>query len=77
MLQENAPYSVAVEDDNFIVRLDRRLFDQAEITRFLDYLRIESFRKRSQATPDEIEQLAQDVKRSIWERLKPQFLDEE
>lgn len=74
---DNAPYSIAVDENDFVVRLNRQFFPKEAISRFLDFLSIEFVRKRSQASQDEIDQLAKEIKQKAWARIKPQFVVEQ
>lgn len=69
-------YSIAVENSDIVVRLNRNTIDQAALVRFLDYLELEAIRKRSQLTNEQVVELADDIDRAAWERLKPTFEQE-
>lgn len=66
-------YEVAVDADSILVRMPADLFSREEIVRFLDYLEVESIRRRSQLTQAEAEQLAVEIDqeglRQLRERL--------
>ncbi|MCB0187277.1 MAG: hypothetical protein KDE31_23580 [Caldilineaceae bacterium] len=68
------PFSIAVEEDEFVIRADRTLFDMEELTQFLEYLRIRSLRSRSQASQPEIDELARSVNKKVWQQLKHRVL---
>lgn len=68
------PYQVAVAPDEIIVRLDRTLFQPADLTELLDYLQLKALRRQSQLTDAEIEQLAEEINQSGWKRIKQNFL---
>jgi hypothetical protein len=68
------PYSVAVDDQTITIRADRTVFDSVALTKLLDYLSLESIRRRSQATQAEVDTLAKDVNRKAWERLQRQLM---
>jgi hypothetical protein len=68
------PYSIAIEEEAFVVRFDRNFFSQDELSELLDYLRIKALRSRSQLADDQIAELADVVKRSGWKRIKDDFL---
>lgn len=69
----NPAYSIAIENSDIVVRLNRNTIDQAALVRFLDYLELETIRKRSQLTDEQAAELASDVDRAVWERLRPTF----
>jgi hypothetical protein len=55
------PYQVAVAQDEIVVRLDRTLFEAADLTELLDYLRLKVIRRQSQLTEAEIAELADEI----------------
>jgi hypothetical protein len=67
-----ATYQVAVEQDSILVRMPANLFNREEIIRFLDYLEVESIRRRSQLTRTEAEQLADEIDQAGWRQLQDQ-----
>lgn len=75
-MTQTVPFSIAVEADEFVIRADRALFDAESLTKFLDYLRIKSLRSRSQASAQDIDELAQSVNQAVWQQLKPIVLRE-
>lgn len=68
------PYQVAVAQNEIVVRLDRALFEAADLTELLDYLRLKVIRRQSQLTDTEIAELADEINQSGWERIKQEFL---
>ena len=42
-------YNITVDDQDFIVRFNRDLMDRDTLSKFLDYLELETIRKRSQS----------------------------
>ena len=72
----SSAYSIAVENSDIIVRLNRNTIDQDALVRFLDYLELEAIRKRSQLTDKQAAELAADIDRAAWETLKPTFEQE-
>ncbi|MEM7128526.1 MAG: hypothetical protein AAF702_19490 [Chloroflexota bacterium] len=73
--RENVPYRITVDKNDFVVRLNQQFFQKEAISRFLDFLSVEIVRTRSQATEQEIEQLAKEVKQKAWSRVKDQFFE--
>jgi len=53
-----------------------RPYDPDLLTKFLDYLSLESIRRRSQATQAEVDVLAAEVNRKAWQRVQGQILVE-
>lgn len=69
-------FTVAVNDKDIVVRVDRELIDETSLRRLLDYIELESIRKRSKLTEEQAARLAQEVDRAAWESSKPKFLEE-
>lgn len=70
---ERSLYTVAVENNEFVIRVNRDLIQREELSRILDYLLIQSIKRRSQATQEEVDALATEVKRAAWRRVQPLF----
>lgn len=66
-------YDIAVQDEEFVIRFNKSIFDHDEITRFLDYLELESLRRRSQLTRAQAESLADEIDHAGWQTLKSSF----
>jgi hypothetical protein len=69
----SSAYSIAVENSDIIVRLNRHTIDQDALVRFLDYLELETIRRRSQLTDEQAAKLAADIDHATWETLKSKF----
>lgn len=67
-------YSIAVEDQDVIVRLRGGVLDRAAVSKFLDYLELESIRRRSELSEADAQALASEVDRAVWERTRPEDL---
>ena len=65
-----ATYQVAVEEDSILVRVPTNLFNRDEIVRFLDYLEVETIRRRSQLTRAAAEQLAAEIDQAGWRQVR-------
>lgn len=73
-MSSSEPYSIAIEEEAIVIRADRTVFDIEALVKFFDNLRIESIRRRSQATQAVIDALADAVDRKVWQRLRTQVL---
>ena len=69
----NSAYSIAVEDTDIVVRLNRNTINQDALRRFLDYLELETIRNQSQLTDEQAVELATNIDSAVWETLKPTF----
>jgi hypothetical protein len=69
-------YKINVEKRDIVVRFRRDLIDQSALGKFIDYLELESIRKRSQLTEAQATELAAEIDRSVWENIKDAFVAE-
>jgi len=65
----NRFYDITIEQHEFVVRFARTMFDQDDITRFLEYIELESIRKRSQLTQEQADTLANEIDRKGFDRF--------
>jgi hypothetical protein len=65
-------YSVGLENEDIVVRLKGGVLDRESLIRFLDFLELESIRRRSQLTDEQAATLAQEIDREVWDRARPQ-----
>lgn len=54
----------------------KEAYENEDLKRFLDFQRAREVAFRSQATEEQIAELAEEVKRSWWEKNKEWFLNE-
>jgi hypothetical protein len=58
------------------VRVNEEFFTEDVVSRFLDYLTLESIQKRSQLTQEDAEMLADEIKTAAWERVRHLFSEQ-
>jgi hypothetical protein len=61
-------YRIEVEEEDFVVRVRRNAVDRDRVSRFLDFLVLESIRERSELTEEDAALLADEIDASVWER---------
>jgi hypothetical protein len=61
-------YRIDLEEREIVIRLRRDSFDHEEVSRFLDYLEMESIRSRSELTETDAAALAAEIDRKVWDR---------
>jgi len=66
-------YELIGDKENVIIRLPKESIDQKAVEKLLDYLELESIRRRSELTTKDAEQLASEVKGSAWHQVKGLF----
>jgi hypothetical protein len=61
-------YQVDRNGDDVVIRIDAEQMDVEQISRFLDYMALESVRQRSELTEESAAALADEIDRAVWER---------
>ncbi|PSQ71549.1 MAG: hypothetical protein BRD38_01690 [Bacteroidetes bacterium QH_9_67_14] len=56
-----------------MVRFDDELVDRETVGKLLDYVELESIRKRSQLSEEKAVELADDIDRAVWEQVKHKY----
>jgi hypothetical protein len=69
----NLAYKVTGDQENIIISLSRESVDQKALEKLLDYLDLESIRRRSQLTDLDAASLTSDVKQAAWQKVKSLF----
>jgi len=68
-------YTLAVDNQDVVVRFDKSMIDWEMLARFLDYLELEAIRRRSKLTSAKAAELASAVDHVVWENLKSKYLE--
>ncbi len=69
-------YEIANEEDRIVIRIDAGLVDPAALTKLLDYLELESARRRSRLTEEQAAGLSMEVDHSVWEQVRRRYKEE-
>ncbi len=67
-------YQLTQENQEIVVRINKEIFTQEKLTRFLDYLTLESIGFSSQLSQEEAEQLANEIDGTIWQSIQNRIL---
>jgi hypothetical protein len=67
------PYQIENEEGDIVIRFDGELVDRSALARLLDFVELESIRRRSQLTEEDAAQLADEIDQSVWERIKHKY----
>lgn len=70
-------YTVTQENQEIVVRVNKAIFSEEKLAKFLDYLVLESVQSSSELTQTQADQLAQEIDQNIWESIKDRILGEE
>lgn len=63
-------YSIDVQDHDIVVRLRRDVLGREEVSRFLDYVELQSIRRRSELSAADAAALAAEIDQKVWERTR-------
>jgi hypothetical protein len=67
-------YKLDVSTDNgFTIRVEPGVLDRRRVSRFLDYLILETTRERSQLTRGEAAEIADEIDQAVWERVRGEY----
>ncbi len=66
-------YQIAIERETVVVRFQRDTIDETALAKFLDYIELQSIRKRSQLSENQAAALADEIDRAVWNALKSTF----
>jgi len=65
------PYRVDQQGKEIVIRVSSDLMSREEMVDLLDYIFLENVRQKASLSEAEIAALAKEVKRSVWERVRP------
>jgi len=68
-------FRVVMEQQDVVVRFRRDAVDIGALERFLDYLELESIRKRSHLSAEQAAALADEIDKSVWKSLRESFTE--
>lgn len=74
-MSQSAAYSINIENNQITLQLNANLVDRQALTRLLDFIELESIRKRSQLNQEQADSLAAEINQAAWENLKESFLE--
>ena len=69
-------YNITVENQDLIIRFRKDIIELDTLKKFLDYLELESLRKKSRMTIAQAETLAQEIDIDVWSNIKHKFVGE-
>lgn len=63
-------YRIDVGEQEMVVRLKRGVLGRDQVSRFLDFLELESIRQRSELTEADAALLADEIDDAVWARAR-------
>jgi hypothetical protein len=68
-------YSVANENGEVIIRLNRAAFDNRRITEILNLIVFDAIKQKSKLTEEQVESLSKEINKNVWETAKKRFVE--
>jgi hypothetical protein len=75
-MNEAKTYSIGVEDEDIVIRVNATLVDHDALAKLLDYVELESIRRRSRLTEEQAAALADQIKRDVWQSARERYVEE-
>lgn len=69
----SAAFRIAPEQGDIVIRLPRGSVDEEQLMALLDYLELETLRRRSELSGEDAERLAGDVNQNAWQQVRHLF----
>lgn len=73
-MPKNLSYNITLDNQDIIIKFNRNILDQESLTKFLEYLELETIRKRSNLTEEQATTLADEIDRDVWLKIKHKFV---
>ncbi|WP_017295550.1 hypothetical protein [Geminocystis herdmanii] len=68
-------YSLFQENQDIIVRVNKEIFSEKQLTKFLEYLILENISSSSKLTSEKAEELASEIDQKIWKSIESRILE--
>ncbi len=73
-MPDKALYNITLDNQDIIVRFNRNILDPDSLTKFLEYLELETIRSRSNLTQEQAAILAEEIDLDVWSKIKHKFV---
>lgn len=67
-MPSGSTYRIDSSGAEVVVRFSRELLSDEQISRFLDYVELESIRQKSELTEEDAAALADEIDQAVWEK---------
>ncbi len=69
-MSNNPYYNLTVDEQNIIIKLDKKTTDYQQLIQLLNYLEFEAISQRSQLTEEVASELANEIDSAVWSKVK-------
>lgn len=69
-MSNNPYYNLTVDEQNIIIKLDKKTTDYQLLIQLLNYLEFEAISQRSQLTEEVASELANEIDSAVWSKVK-------
>ncbi|MEM1171952.1 MAG: hypothetical protein AAGJ08_23450 [Cyanobacteria bacterium P01_H01_bin.35] len=69
-MSNNPYYNLTVDEQNIIIKLDKKTTDYQQLIQLLNYLEFEAISQRSQFTEEVASELANEIDSAVWSKVK-------
>lgn len=66
-------FKISYENDDIVIRIRNSEIDNETLMEFLDYIELESIKKRSRLTEEESFYLSKEIDQSVWAKVKERY----
>ncbi|MBW4457886.1 MAG: hypothetical protein KME55_37580 [Nostoc indistinguendum CM1-VF10] len=73
-MPEKAIYNITLDGQDIIIKFNKNILDQESLSKFLEYLELETIRRRSHLTEEQATTLADEIDRDAWLKIKHKFV---
>jgi hypothetical protein len=69
-MAENTAYNISLENQNIVIKLNKTMIDYDKLSKFLDYLELETIRQQSSLTSEAAVNLSNEIDNAVWSNIK-------
>ncbi|OKH42261.1 hypothetical protein [Scytonema sp. HK-05] len=69
-MSNNPYYNLSVDEQNIIIKIDKKAIDYQQLTQLLNHLELKSISQRSQLTEEVAAELANEIDSTVWSKVK-------
>ncbi|MEH2183878.1 hypothetical protein [Nostoc sp.] len=73
-MPEKSSYNITLDNQDIIIKFNKNILDLESLTKFLEYLELETIRKRSNLTQEQATILADEIDSDVWLKIKHKFV---